>query len=118
MSFHSFFKKRFHLFIFREKGRQGEREGEKHQCVVASRMPTAGNLASSPGMYPDRNHTRDPLVHRLALNPLSHTNKDHFLIHFCTNMVAWLRKGDPGLQSFRIMVRVTLQEKPPRPETC
>ena len=25
----------FYLFIFREKGRQGERGGVKHQCVVA-----------------------------------------------------------------------------------
>ena len=27
-----FFKKRFYLFIFRERGRKGEREGEKHRC--------------------------------------------------------------------------------------
>ena len=27
--------KHFYLFIFRERGREGEREGEKHQCVVA-----------------------------------------------------------------------------------
>ena len=33
------FLKRFYLFIFREKGREGEREGEKHQCVVASHVP-------------------------------------------------------------------------------
>ena len=25
--------KRFYLFIFREWGREGERKGEKHQCV-------------------------------------------------------------------------------------
>ena len=30
------FLKRFYLFIFRQKGREEEREGEKHQCVVAS----------------------------------------------------------------------------------
>ena len=40
---HSFFKKIlficFCLFIFRERGREGEREGEKLQCVVASCMP-------------------------------------------------------------------------------
>ena len=28
----------FYLFIFMEKGREGEREEEKHQCVVASRV--------------------------------------------------------------------------------
>ena len=29
-----YFFKRF-LFIFREGGREGEKKGEKHQCVVA-----------------------------------------------------------------------------------
>ena len=46
------FFKDFYLFIFRDRGRQGEREGEKHQCVVASRTP-AGDLAHNPGMCPD-----------------------------------------------------------------
>ena len=27
------------LFLFRGMGREGEREGEKHQCVVAFRTP-------------------------------------------------------------------------------
>ena len=31
----------FYLFIFRKKGREGEREGKKHQCVVASSTPPA-----------------------------------------------------------------------------
>ena len=34
------FQKRYYLFIFRERGRKGEREGEKHQCVRhTSRCP-------------------------------------------------------------------------------
>ena len=41
------------LFIFRQRGREGLREGEKHQCVVASRMPPTRDLASNPGMCPD-----------------------------------------------------------------
>ena len=44
----------FYLFIFREKGREGEREGEKHQYVVASHTPPNGDLAYYPGMCPDR----------------------------------------------------------------
>ena len=36
------FFKRFYLFISRERGREGEREGEKHQYVVASRTPLLG----------------------------------------------------------------------------
>ena len=43
----------FYLLIFRKKGREGEREGEKHQCVVASHSPPSGDLACNPGMCPD-----------------------------------------------------------------
>ena len=47
-----FFKIIFiHLFIFREG--KGERDGEKHQCVVASHVPPTGDLACNPGMCPD-----------------------------------------------------------------
>ena len=45
--------KRFYLFIFRERGREGEREGEKHQCVVASCTPLPGDQARNPGMCTD-----------------------------------------------------------------
>ena len=70
---HIYFFKRFYLFIFRERGREGERVGEKHQCVVASCVPPTGDLAHSPGMCPDWESNQRPLVCRLALNPLSHT---------------------------------------------
>ena len=43
----------FYLLIFREKGREGEREEEKHQCVVASHVPPTGDLACNPGMCSD-----------------------------------------------------------------
>ena len=48
-----FKKKRLYLFIFRERGREGEREGEKYHCVVASSVPPVGDLVHNPGMYPD-----------------------------------------------------------------
>ena len=35
LSFKNFWK-RFYLFIFRERVKEGEREGEKYQCVVVS----------------------------------------------------------------------------------
>ena len=47
------FKGFIYLFIFRERGREGGREGEKHQCVVASHTPPTGDLARNPGMCPD-----------------------------------------------------------------
>ena len=49
------FYKGFYLFIFRERAREGEREEEKHQCVVASRTTPTGNLARNPGMCPEWN---------------------------------------------------------------
>ena len=52
-SFVFLFKKRLYLFIFRQRGSEGEREGEKHQCVVASYMPPTGDLAHNPSMGPD-----------------------------------------------------------------
>ena len=42
-----FFLKNY-LFIFRDRGMEGERKGEKHQCVVASHMPPTGDLACNP----------------------------------------------------------------------
>ena len=38
------------IYLFLERGRESEREGEKHHCVVASHMPPTGDLALSPGM--------------------------------------------------------------------
>ena len=47
-----FFFSRFYLFIFRERGKEGERAGEKHQCVAASHMPPSGDLAHNLGICP------------------------------------------------------------------
>ena len=55
-----FFFKRFYLFSFRERGREGEREGEKHQCVVASCTPPTGDLVGNPGTCPDWESNRRP----------------------------------------------------------
>ena len=41
----TFIFKQIYLFSFRERGREGEREEERHQCVVASRaLPDAHPL--------------------------------------------------------------------------
>ena len=48
-----FFLKDFIYLLFRVRGREGERKGEKHQCVVASCTPSTGDLAQNPGMCPD-----------------------------------------------------------------
>ena len=45
------FIKIFYLFIFREWGREREKEGEKHQHVAASHVPPNGDVAGNPGMF-------------------------------------------------------------------
>ena len=44
---------RFYLFIFRERGKEEKREGEKYPCVVTSSTPPTGHLAHNPGKCPD-----------------------------------------------------------------
>ena len=84
----NFFRKAeiFTLFLFkdfiyflRERGREGERDGEKHQCVVASHMPLMGTWPATWACALNGNRTCNPLVRRLALNPLSHTSQGNSL---------------------------------------
>ena len=46
------FKIYLFIFIFRERGREGERGGEKHQCVCLLGA-LINDLACNPGMCPD-----------------------------------------------------------------
>ena len=52
--------------------------------MVASHTPPNWDLACNPGMCPDweSNQRSDPLLHRPALSPLSHTSQGQ--IYFCT----------------------------------
>ena len=52
-----------YLFIWGAR-REGGREGEKHQCVVAYHMPPAGDLDHNPGMCPDWESNRQPFGSR------------------------------------------------------
>ena len=70
-----FFNKKFYLFIFRQRGREGERKGEKHQCVVASHSPTTGDLVHNPSTCPDWESNQQPFGSQSMLNLLSHTSK-------------------------------------------
>ena len=49
---YKFFRRHF-IYFFRQRGRKGRREGQKHQCVVASHVPPTGDLACNPGLCPD-----------------------------------------------------------------
>ena len=51
------------------------REGEKHQCVVASHVSLLGTWPAMRAHALTGIRTRDPLVHRPALNPLSYSSQ-------------------------------------------
>ena len=53
----------------------GEREGEKHQCAVASYVASTGDLARNPGMCPDWESNWQPFGLQPELNPLSYTSQ-------------------------------------------
>ena len=55
-------------------GKEEKREGDKHQCVVASPVTPRCALTG--------NQTGNPLVHSPALNPLSHTRQGQIFINF------------------------------------
>ena len=89
---------RFSLFIFRQRGREGEREGEKHQCVVVSCTPPTGNLTrhATQAHALTGNRTSDPLVLRPALNPLSHaTQGPCLLLYFSFQSVICMSANFP-----------------------
>ena len=66
-----FFFLRFYVFILREKGREKERE---RNISVWSPLahPLLETWLTTQACVLTGNQTRDPLVHRLTLNPLSH----------------------------------------------
>ena len=48
------------IYLFLERGREGKREGEEHQCVIAFHVSPTGDLASNPGMCPDWKSNQGP----------------------------------------------------------
>ena len=65
-------RKRFYLFIFR--GRNGERERNIHVQLHLAR-PLLGSWPATQAWALTGNQNSNPLVHRPALNPLSHTSQ-------------------------------------------
>ena len=65
------FFKRFYLFIFRERGG----EGEKHQCEKHRSALQPGTWPAAPARALTGNQSGDLLVHGLALSPLSHASQ-------------------------------------------
>ena len=77
------------LFIFRERGK----EGETHQCVrernnqLLLTRPQLGTWPTTQTCALPGNRTSHLLVHRWALNPLSHTSQGSL---FSFELVLWV----------------------------
>ena len=96
-------------YLLLERGKEGERKGEKHQCVVASHASPTGDLACNPGMCPNW----ELLVTLwfpgwLALNPLSHTSQGP---SFVLGNYSGIAPGRPSLSSGGLYNH-------PRPSCC
>ena len=77
-----YFSKILYLFIFREKGKEREREGEKHQCVVTSHLYPLGTWPATQACARTGNQTCDLLVRRPELNPLIKKKKKNQKVLF------------------------------------
>ena len=62
------------VYLFLERGREGEREGERHQCVVAS-YPLMRTWPITQAHALTGNRTGNPVVCRPVLHPLSNTSQ-------------------------------------------
>ena len=67
------FKKRFYLFIFRERGKEGERE--RNNVWLLLTHPPLGTWPPTPACTLAGNQTGDALGQRPALNPPKHTSQ-------------------------------------------
>ena len=67
--------KNLFIYLFLERGREGQRKGEKHQCMVASHVPPTGTWPATQKCALTGNLTGDPLVQRSVLNLLSHISQ-------------------------------------------
>ena len=67
--FVNFFLFKDFIYLFLDRGNEGEKEGEEYQYFVASYAPRTGDLAHNPGMCPDQesNHlpfgSHQPSIH-------------------------------------------------------
>ena len=81
-----YFLKRFYLcMIFSKRGREGEREGEKHQCVVVSCEPSTGDLACNPDICPDWESNQWPFGSQAGTQFIEHTGQGgiYFFFYIC-----------------------------------
>ena len=74
-----FFKKWFYVFVFTERGREGDEKRNINVWLPLTR-PLLGTWPTTQACVPTGNPAHNPSLHRLVLNPLSHTSQGCFLL--------------------------------------
>ena len=80
------------LFISRQRGMERGRRRESSMCGCLLHIPPPGTRPATQACALTGNRTGDPFVHRLALNPLSHTSQGYNFYFCCLSMKTTLRK--------------------------
>ena len=78
---HIHFLKLF-IYLFLERGEGREKEGEKHQCVVASHTPPTGDLAHNPGTCTDGESNQQPFGLQVGAQSTELHQPGPFHLHF------------------------------------
>ena len=86
-NFFSFLKKDF-IYLFLERGREREIEGEKHQCVVAPCVHPTRDLACNPGTCPDWESNQWPFA-----SPLSNFEPSKYLLFDKEWIYTWMNES-------------------------
>ena len=92
----AFFKKRFYLFIFRERGREAGRGGEKHWCgrehwsVSCPSCPQPRTWPATQACALTGNWTSELSVCRTVPNPLRHTSQGKQWCFYVSNENHWI----------------------------
>ena len=85
------FKKPFYLFIFRERGREQERErGENINAWLPLVYSQLGSWPTTQACAQTGNWTDNPLIHRPGLNPLSQTSQGKSLLFLKKDFIYFL----------------------------
>ena len=71
----------------------GEREGEKHQCVVASHAPPTGDSASNPGMCSDWASNQRPFGLQAGAQSTEPHQPGQIFAHFLIRFFCYLDVG-------------------------
>ena len=74
------------MYLFLEREREGEREGEKRHSVVASHAPPAGDLAHNPGMCPDWKWSQQPFGSQASAQAIE-PHQPYLLLSFLKNII-------------------------------